>query len=73
MIAIVAETFLPNKVILLAEENLVEDMRMRLPFLESMKMIEKKATAYVCKDYTCQCPTNKPDELQKQLAGDSLL
>jgi len=34
-----------------------------LSFVESIKQIDNKATAYVCKDYKCSKPVTNPDML----------
>jgi uncharacterized protein YyaL (SSP411 family) len=39
-----------------------------VPFIGAMKMVDGRATAYVCIDYACQRPTTNPDELREQLA-----
>jgi uncharacterized protein YyaL (SSP411 family) len=38
-----------------------------LPWIAPMGMREGKATAYVCRDFTCQAPTTDPDALVSQL------
>jgi hypothetical protein len=39
-----------------------------LPFLDQMAMIDGKATAYVCQNFTCQMPVQDPESLRRQLA-----
>jgi len=31
-----------------------------IPSIESMQPVEGRATAYVCRDYTCQLPVSEP-------------
>jgi uncharacterized protein YyaL (SSP411 family) len=38
-----------------------------LPLLEGKSALEGKPTAYVCRDYACQAPTTRPDELERLL------
>jgi len=67
MLEIIEGKFLPNKIIMLVENDIPENLRKRLPFIENMKMIDGKATAYICQNYTCKKPTNKIDEMVKIL------
>ena len=70
MLAVVSKKFLPNKVILLNDEDLQKKLGERLPFIEGMTMINDKATAYVCKDFACQYPTNDLEKFEKLLGSD---
>ncbi len=38
-----------------------------LPFVAPMRMLDGKATAYVCSNFVCQAPTSDPDVLEAQL------
>jgi uncharacterized protein len=38
-----------------------------LPFTAEMQARDGRATAYVCRDFTCDAPTNDPDELAARL------
>ena len=38
-----------------------------VPLLESRIQIDGKGTAYVCRQFTCQAPVTRPDELSRQL------
>ncbi len=49
MIRAVHQTFLPNKVLLFAEDG--------GKFAQALKPIDGKTTAYVCENFTCQLPT----------------
>jgi len=40
-----------------------------IPLLQDRPMLDGKATAYVCQNFTCQLPTTEPAELARQL-GD---
>ncbi|MHB8809814.1 MAG: thioredoxin domain-containing protein [Desulfobulbaceae bacterium] len=70
LLATVFSLYDPGRIILHAEggENqkyLVSFM----PFLEQMGMLDGKATAYVCQDFTCQMPAHDPASLRRQLTG----
>jgi uncharacterized protein YyaL (SSP411 family) len=38
------------------------------PFTQGYEMVEGKAAAYVCRDFSCQLPTTEPEELVRLLA-----
>lgn len=38
-----------------------------IPFLQGRTMVQGKATAYVCRNFTCQLPVTEPKALAKQL------
>ncbi len=64
--------FIPNK-ILLAVDGAEEQKTLArwLPFIENVKPLGGKATAYVCENYVCKLPTSDPEELARLLKGDS--
>jgi uncharacterized protein YyaL (SSP411 family) len=39
------------------------------PFLEAIRMVDGRATAYLCRDFVCQAPTADPGELRRQLSA----
>jgi uncharacterized protein YyaL (SSP411 family) len=58
MLRAVHARFMPNKILLLMDGGEGQDYFSRhLPFVKSMTSLNKKATAYVCENYTCQLPT----------------
>ncbi|MBI4027825.1 MAG: hypothetical protein HY360_22760 [Verrucomicrobia bacterium] len=58
MLREVNQHYLPNTVILLADGgNRQKEMAGMLPFLEGIKPLRGRATAYVCQNYVCQAPT----------------
>ena len=42
-----------------------------LPWLDAMSMRDGRATAYLCRDFSCQAPTTSPEVLAAQLADAS--
>jgi uncharacterized protein YyaL (SSP411 family) len=46
-----------------------ESMARVLPWTASMRALEGRATAYVCRDFTCQAPTASPLELVSQMTS----
>ena len=62
--------FVPNRVLLLADGAEGQQiLASHIPFLKTIGMIDAKATAYVCENYTCQLPTTDPSTLARLLAG----
>jgi uncharacterized protein YyaL (SSP411 family) len=60
------ERYLPNAVVILVEGGESQKALAKLlPFLETIKPLDGKATAYVCVNYACQLPTS---DLSKMLA-----
>jgi uncharacterized protein YyaL (SSP411 family) len=46
-----------------------DPLAQEVPFLADRPRKDGKATAYVCRDYTCSLPTDDPAELARQLAS----
>jgi len=63
MLRVIHGRFLPNKIIALTDDRLVELM----PYTKDMKPIDGKATAYVCVNHACKLPTNDCGLLLKLL------
>ena len=59
--------FLPDKIILLADNDSKEKLVACLPFIENMTMIEGKSTAYICQNYSCRLPTNDVEKVAEML------
>lgn len=68
MEAAVQKHFNPARVVLLADgaEN-QKFLAKKLPFMETVAMQGGVATAYVCKDFTCQLPVISVEALEDQL------
>ena len=68
LLQVVHETFLPNKILLLADGAEGQQVLGRyLEFLHGLQPLGGKATALVCQNYTCQLPTTDPQALKRQL------
>jgi uncharacterized protein YyaL (SSP411 family) len=62
MLTEVYERYIPNKIILLADGDKAQKVLAKhLPFIESVGMIDGKATAYICENYVCHLPTSDVD------------
>jgi uncharacterized protein YyaL (SSP411 family) len=65
MISEVYREFLPNKVVVLAEN--IEDAEL-IPLLQNRGKIDGKQTAYVCENFACQMPVTSVEQLKLQLS-----
>ena len=66
----VAAHFLPFTVRVYTEPGPQQDALSRvMPFVGKMTMLDGKATAYLCTDFSCRAPVNDPDELESQLVA----
>ncbi len=59
------ENYLPNKVVILADD--AEKNADFIPLLENRERIDGKPTAYVCENFTCQKPVTRIEELKEQI------
>jgi uncharacterized protein YyaL (SSP411 family) len=70
MMAEVFKIFEPGRMVLLADDGPNEMFLTRfLPFIGNMDMLDDRATAYVCRDFTCRKPVSDTDRLKLQLTG----
>ncbi|MGH7455379.1 MAG: thioredoxin domain-containing protein, partial [bacterium] len=68
MLRAVHERFMPNKILLLADGGEGQAyLGKSLPFIQSMAMIDGKATAYICENYACQLPTTEVEVMVELL------
>ena len=74
MLGLVHQRYLPNKILLLADDSDGQKfLSENLSFIESVAMIDNKATAYVCENYVCQLPTNNLNTFVDLLEGKKSL
>ncbi|MBI3949727.1 MAG: thioredoxin domain-containing protein [Acidobacteria bacterium] len=66
LVRTVFERFLPNKVAALKEPDDEEAGKM-IPLLQGRWLINGKATAYVCQNFTCQMPVTEAETLAQEL------
>jgi hypothetical protein len=68
MLHAVRERYLPNAIVILADGGESQKTLTKLlPFLETIKPVDGKATAYVCVNYACQLPTTDRSKLAELL------
>ncbi|HEY8548935.1 MAG TPA: thioredoxin domain-containing protein [Vicinamibacterales bacterium] len=67
---IVASRYLPFALVLpVSPGDMQSALAVSLPWLGSMTMVDGKATAYVCRQFACDRPVTRPDELDGLVAA----
>jgi uncharacterized protein YyaL (SSP411 family) len=64
------KSFLPNKVLIFAEESQLKDLATVAPWVEGRGSQGGKPTVYVCRNYTCQLPVTDFDKVLELLNPD---
>jgi hypothetical protein len=60
--------FAPNQVALLVDSpETRRKLAEGIPAIESMRMLQGRATAYVCRNYACQAPVSEAEKLGELL------
>jgi len=68
MLHAVRERYLPNAIVIVADGgDSQKTLTKLLPFLETIKPVNGKATAYICVNYACQLPTTDRSKLAELL------
>ncbi len=67
LLSVVNQRYLPNKVLFLVDDASAQQLAGWLPFIQGMRAIDGKATAYVCENYTCKLPTTDPERVAAML------
>jgi len=67
LLKVAREVFSPYQLLILLDDSSREFFTARLPFIAAMKMLDGKATAYVCRDFACRQPVTTEEELREQL------
>ncbi len=68
MLGILGRKFLPHTTVILVDPEWKEELSDLLPPLfTGLEMQNNKATAYICKDFSCQLPITDPAELEEKL------
>lgn len=65
LLSAVNSFYLSNKILIVHEPGSESFLTRFLEVLSSVKMVEDKATAYVCENYTCSAPVSDPDKLKR--------
>lgn len=56
-----------SQVLILADGDPSSFLSRQLPFLNTLRRLEDRATAYVCENQACSMPITEPCELRKVL------
>lgn len=65
---IINQTFRPHSIVLFADGAAGQAyLAQHEATYEAMQLIEGKATAYICEDFTCERPTNDPEVVRELL------
>jgi len=67
MLAKARGRYIPNMVLLHKQNDSDTSLNKLSPYTANMTAIKGKATAYVCKNFTCDLPTNDVEKMLKQL------
>jgi uncharacterized protein YyaL (SSP411 family) len=70
MTAALAAGYTPRKVVLLRPADAAERVVALAPFTREQSMVEGRATAYVCRNFACELPTNDVDCMLELLAAE---
>jgi uncharacterized protein YyaL (SSP411 family) len=68
-VAVLARTFLPNRVIMAGTEEELARLAATVPWLADKKALGGKPTAYVCLKGLCKLPARDPETFAKQIAA----
>eukprot|EP00823_Brevimastigomonas_motovehiculus_P004731 TRINITY_DN3226_c0_g1_i3.p1 TRINITY_DN3226_c0_g1~~TRINITY_DN3226_c0_g1_i3.p1 ORF type:complete len:506 (-),score=100.67 TRINITY_DN3226_c0_g1_i3:217-1734(-) len=70
LVSTIHSVFTPFKVLLCADAEGTKFLSTYLPYInqKDLKAVEGKATAQICRDFTCQLPTNDPSKLLKAMS-----
>lgn len=69
MLAALQERYLPNLTLVFVATDAQAEVAQLMPLLEDFKMIDGKATAYVCRDFACDLPTTNVDDMLSKIDG----
>ncbi len=67
VISYIHANFLPNKIVLLNDDENKEDISIIAPYTAEQKSINGRTTVYICKNYVCNMPVTSLNELENLL------
>ena len=69
LMRLVSQYYIPSAVIVPIHEMHRLELSRLLPWTEALRMRDGRATAYVCREFTCQAPVSTPEDLARHLEG----
>jgi uncharacterized protein YyaL (SSP411 family) len=66
---VVRQRYLPTTIVVPLAPSAQSQLSELLPWTTSMKEVDGRATAYLCRNFTCAAPTTDPGELARLLSG----
>jgi hypothetical protein len=70
LIDVVRRRYLPTAITVPVHATGRDRLDRQLPWMVAMRERDGRATAYVCRDFSCRAPTTDPRELDGQLRGE---
>jgi uncharacterized protein YyaL (SSP411 family) len=67
LLDVVRRRYLPTAITVLVEPSQRQSFDRRFPWIAAMTERDGRATAYVCRNFSCETPTVNPDELDRRL------
>ncbi|MDX2495404.1 MAG: thioredoxin domain-containing protein, partial [Desulfuromusa sp.] len=67
LLAEVQQKFMPDTTLLLRPAENSDFIDTLVPFIDGMNSVNNQATAYLCQNFACQKPQNRPEELRRSL------
>ena len=71
MLAALDRPYVPNKVMVLRPSDDPDDLVELVPYAREQAPVGSAATAYICRNFACDLPTNDPAEAAAKLAGET--
>jgi uncharacterized protein YyaL (SSP411 family) len=69
MLGALRKPFVPHKVVLFRSTDRDPEILSVAPYTEAHKSIDGRATAYVCRNYSCEVPTTDPQQMLQRLGA----
>jgi len=64
---VVRHRYRPTTIVVPVVPQSLDKTAALLPWIAGMKMVDGRATAYLCRDFTCESPTTEAGELARLL------
>ena len=64
-VEVLHKSFLPYTVVVLKDTEEAETLKQLVPYTDGQNMVNNKATAYICENFSCRAPITEPHEFEK--------